>query len=195
MREQTLAGALRDKTFNAAELFKKCAEDDLDCVDAQVKAGSVYMHVGRRAPPPGGFEKAKQHRARMLRELARYSGDPKRATLRYETLPEPTLKVMEDQIYGEVLARADAILVDARPGEIMKREKVAPVSGRNRLCGQAPGRSRAMDGGMRRAGDGRHAYVSLNSDENIRFNSRRVELMRLRECDKSAQSGARIYSM
>jgi hypothetical protein len=127
--EQALADALRGGNFNAAEVLQKSAEEDRACTDAQARADSIYMHVGRKAPPAGPYERATTYRARLLNALARYSSDASIQKIRFDGLSAPALKNFEDQIFADILSRADAILVDARPGEMMKRERRDPLSG------------------------------------------------------------------
>jgi hypothetical protein len=89
--------------------------DERAMTQMQVRADAVYTELGRRAPPPIGFEYPDEYRIRLLEGIQRHSKTWAKATL--DSMSGNVLDLAESQIFEE--ARTDAACpCDLKPGEI-----------------------------------------------------------------------------
>ncbi|ARF50835.1 hypothetical protein [Pantoea stewartii] len=81
-------------------------EDEGSMTDAQVKADSAYVAIGKRAPAPFSGEKAMDYRKRALMGIQKLAKKFHDVNIRAVS-DSATLSVLEDQIYQEATKSVD----------------------------------------------------------------------------------------
>lgn len=128
-RQLAMLEALRAQKAALESPRSLTLEEENKNSEIQARADSVYQHVGRRAPPPGPYERPFAYRRRLLSELTRYSSDPRFKDVKWSIIPEDGLSQFEGKIFEDILSRPDAVLADVPDDRLVAVEEVDPRTG------------------------------------------------------------------
>lgn len=124
-------GAERDQI--AADATPLTDAEEAENLKFQARADSACAALGRRCPAPGPFERPRAYRVRILSGLQRYSTSPE---LRNGDLRRVFDAVALDNVEAALFrdaSRADAILTDVPDGEMLRVERMDPVTRERRI--------------------------------------------------------------